>query len=188
MASETDTLARTPLNALHRERGGRMVPFAGWDMPVQFAGTLAEHAWTRESAGLFDVSHMGQVVLEGEDAARALESLVPQAVAGLKPGRQRYAFFTNDTGGLLDDLMIATQEERLFLVVNAARAKADLAHLRAGLPDVRIVQAGDRALLALQGPKAEVALARIEPSVADMRFMDHRVATTAYGELWISRS
>jgi len=188
MASETDTLARTPLDALHRALGGRMVPFAGWEMPVQFAGTLAEHAWTRENAGLFDVSHMGQVLLEGEGAARALERLVPQALAGLKPGRQRYAFFTSDSAGLLDDLMVANQGERLFLVVNAARVEADLAHLRAGLPDVRIVQADDRALLALQGPKAEAALARLEPSVAGMRFMDHLGARTAHGDLWISRS
>ncbi len=188
MASETGELQRTPLSALHAERGGRMVPFAGWEMPVQFEGTLAEHKWTRTQAGLFDVSHMGQVLLEGADAAAALERLVPQALTGLKPGRQRYAFFTSDDGGMLDDLMVASRDGGLFLVVNAARRQADLAHLAAGLPGVAITPVEDRALIALQGPQAEAALARLVPEVADMRFMDHRILPSSHGALWVSRS
>jgi aminomethyltransferase len=188
MASETGELQRTPLSALHVERGARMVPFAGWEMPVQFEGTLAEHRWTRERAGLFDVSHMGQVLLEGPAAAAGLETVMPQSLLGLREGRQRYGFFTSEDGGLLDDLMVAAQEGRLFAVVNAARRAADLAHLAAHLPDAGIVPVEDRALLALQGPAAEAALARIAPPAAEMRFMDHRVLASPHGPLWVSRS
>ena len=124
-------LKRTPLYALNEELGGKMVPFAGWEMPVQFApGVMKEHLHTRAACGLVDVSHMGQVVLRGEGAAEALEALVPVDLIGLKPGRQRYALFTNDAGGILDDLMVANYGDRLLIVVNAANAEADIAHMR----------------------------------------------------------
>ncbi|MHB8268318.1 glycine cleavage system aminomethyltransferase GcvT [Bradyrhizobium sp.] len=177
--SETSSLKRTPLHALHLARGARMVPFAGYEMPVQYsAGVMKEHLHTREAAGLFDVSHMGQIALQAksgrvEDAARALERLVPQDIIGVAPGRQRYAQFTNDTGGILDDLMIANFGTHLFLVVNAACKAEDEAHLRAHLSDACVIeQLPDRALLALQGPKAESVLTKFCADVAAMRFMD----------------
>jgi hypothetical protein len=123
-------LLQTPLHALHAELGARMVPFAGYAMPVQYpAGILAEHRWCRDSAALFDVSHMGQLQLRGEDAAAALESLLPQAIIGLDLGKQRYAFFTNPQGGMLDDLMVTCRADHLFLVVNAGRKAEDIQHL-----------------------------------------------------------
>jgi aminomethyltransferase len=186
LARETESaLKTTPLHALHIARGGKMVPFAGYDMPVQFsAGVLREHLHTRHSAGLFDVSHMGQIALRAksgkvEDAAKALERLVPQDILSVAPGRQRYAQFTNEAGGILDDLMVANFGSHLFLVVNAACKAEDEAHLRAQLSDsCSIDPLSDRALIALQGPKAESALARLCPEVSAMRFMDtgpHRV-------------
>ncbi len=179
-------LKRTPLFDLHVERGGKMVPFAGWEMPVQYPlGVMKEHLHTRAAAGLFDVSHMGQVILRCDPAA--LETLVPVDVVGLAEGRQRYGVFTNAAGGIMDDLMIANRGDHLFLVVNAAMADQDIAHLRAHLGDaVEVIT--DRALLALQGPKAEAALARIAPEAADMRFMDVAVIPSDYGALWVSRS
>jgi aminomethyltransferase len=177
--SETSSLKRTPLYALHLARGARMVPFAGYEMPVQYAsGVMKEHLTTRSHAGLFDVSHMGQIVLHAKsgrvaDAAAALERLVPQDIVGVAPGRQRYAQFTNDSGGILDDLMVANFGTHLFLVVNAACKAEDEAHLRAQLSDTCVIeQLAERALLALQGPKAESALAKFCPDVAAMRFMD----------------
>jgi len=177
--SETSSLKRTPLHALHIARGARMVPFAGYEMPVQYAsGVMKEHLHTRSAAGLFDVSHMGQIALHAksghvEDAAAALERLVPQDIIGVAPGRQRYAQFTNDAGCILDDLMIANFGKHLFLVVNAACKAEDEAHLRAHLSDSCIIeQLADRALLALQGPKAESVLAKFCADVAAMRFMD----------------
>jgi aminomethyltransferase len=179
------TLKTTPLHGLHMAGGGKMVPFAGYEMPVQFApGVLREHLHTREAAGLFDVSHMGQIALRPksgrlEDAALALERLVPQDILSVAPGRQRYAQFTNDSGGILDDLMVANFGSHLFLVVNAACKTEDEAHLRAGLSDTCIIEPlPDRALLALQGPKAESALAKLCAEAPAMRFMDagpHRV-------------
>ncbi len=173
-------LKRTPLHGLHVELGARMVPFAGYEMPVQFGlGVLKEHLHTRAAAGLFDVSHMGQIMLRPKsgavgDAARALERLVPVDVLGLEPGRQRYALFTDDAGGILDDLMVAHCGDHLLLIVNAARKEADEAHLRAQLaPDCDVVRL-DRALIALQGPKAEAALQRLAPACAAMHFMDVR--------------
>ena len=152
-------------------RGGKMVPFAGYDMPVQYpAGVLKEHLHTRAAAGLFDVSHMGQIALRAksgqvEDAALALERLVPQDILGVAPGRQRYAQFTNDDGGILDDLMVANFGDHLFLVVNAACKAEDEAHLRAHLADACIIEPlADRALIALQGPKAESVLAKFAPT------------------------
>jgi aminomethyltransferase len=176
----TEEMRKTPLHAIHQSRGARMVPFAGYDMPLHYPpGILKEHLHTREAAGLFDVSHMGQVAIRPksgrlEDAAAALERLVPTNVVGLEHGRQRYAVFTNDDGGILDDLMVANCGDHLFLVVNAACRDDDIAHLRAGLGDACEVEELDRALLALQGPKAEAALAELHPDVKLMRFMDVR--------------
>ena len=178
-------LKRTPLHALHVASGGKMVRFAGYDMPVQYpAGVLREHLHTRSDAGLFDVSHMGQIALRPksgrvEDAALALERLVPQDILAVAPGRQRYAQFTNAAGGILDDLMVANFGSHLFLVVNAACKAEDEAHLRAHLSDsCEIEPLADRALIALQGPKAESALGKFCADAAAMRFMDagpHRV-------------
>lgn len=185
MASETG-LKRTPLFDLHLELGAKMVPFAGWEMPVQYPmGVLKEHLHTRAAAGLFDVSHMGQVILPA-GAVAALEALVPVDVAGLGLNRQRYAMFTDAAGGILDDLMVANRGDHLFLVVNAACAAADIAHLRAHVPGVEVI--ADRALLALQGPAAETALARLVPGVAAMRFMEVATLSWEGAELWISRS
>ncbi|MBX9711129.1 MAG: glycine cleavage system aminomethyltransferase GcvT [Xanthobacteraceae bacterium] len=172
-------LKRVPLHALHVACGGKIVPFAGYEMPVQFAaGVLKEHLHTRAAAGLFDVSHMGQIMLRPksgrvEDAARALERLVPQDIIGIAPGRQRYALFTGENGGILDDLMVANFGDDLFLVVNAACKDADEAHLRAHLSDVcDITPLPDRALIALQGPKAVSVLTKFAPDIAAMKFMD----------------
>jgi aminomethyltransferase len=178
-------LKHTPLHALHVARGGKLVPFAGYEMPVQYAtGVMKEHLHTRAAAGLFDVSHMGQIALHAksghvEDAAIALERLVPQDVVAVAPGRQRYAQFTNHAGGILDDLMIANFGSHLFLVVNAACKADDEAHLRAHLSDTCVIEPlPDRALIALQGPKAEAVLAKFCAEAPAMRFMDagpHRV-------------
>ena len=188
-------LKRTPLHALHVACGGKMVPFAGYDMPVQFAtGVLREHLHTRGSAGLFDVSHMGQIALRPksgkvEDASLALERLVPQDIVAVAPGRQRYAQFTNEQGGILDDLMVANFGSHLFLVVNAACKDADEAHLRAHLSDVCMIEARtDRALIALQGPKAEAALAQLCAEAPAMRFMDAGPHLLDGIECFVSRS
>jgi aminomethyltransferase len=179
LARDELALKRTPLYALHLARGGKMVPFAGYDMPVQYAaGVLREHLHTREKAGLFDVSHMGQIALRPksgriEDAALALERLVPQDILSLAPGRQRYAQFTNLTGGILDDLMVANFGRHLFVVVNAACKAEDEALLRAGLSETcEIEPLANRALIALQGPKAESVLAKFDAELPAMRFMD----------------
>jgi aminomethyltransferase len=188
-------LKRTPLHALHVASGGKMVPFAGYDLPVQFAsGVLREHLHTRSSAGLFDVSHMGQIALHAksgkvEDAAKALERLVPQDILSIAPGRQRYAQFTNDAGGILDDLMVANFGSHLFLVVNAACKADDEALLRAGLSDVCVIEPlPDRALIALQGPKAESVLARLCADVPSMRFMDAGPRRVDGIDCFVSRS
>ncbi|MDJ1015021.1 MAG: glycine cleavage system aminomethyltransferase GcvT [Paracoccaceae bacterium] len=187
-------LARTPLFDLHRALGAKMVPFAGYEMPVQYSlGVMKEHLWCRESAGLFDVSHMGQVLVtaksgENADAQAAFETLVPVSILGLPEGRQRYALFTNDAGGIMDDLMVANRGDHLFVVVNAACKAADLAHMRAHLTGCEIEEITDRALLALQGPKAEAVLARLAPGVAAMRFMDVGVFDWDGVALWVSRS
>lgn len=177
--AKPSTLKQTPLHALHIARGGKMVPFAGYDMPVQYAtGVLKEHLHTRGAAGLFDVSHMGQLTLRAksgklEDAALALEKLVPMDILALAPGRQRYAQFTNEAGGILDDLMVANFGDHLFLVVNAACKDEDEAHLRAHLSDSCIIETlPDRALIALQGPKAADVLAKFCPEAPAMKFMD----------------
>lgn len=188
------SLKQTPLHALHLSLGAKMVPFAGYDMPVQYpAGIMKEHLQTRAAAGLFDVSHMGQVFIRAEsgnvtEAALALEKLVPVDILGLKPGRQRYGFFTNDDGGILDDLMIANRGDHLFVVVNAACKTADLAHMRANLVGCDVALLEDRALLALQGPRAEAVLAELWPDVAAMKFMDVRDAVLLDVTCIISRS
>ncbi|PIE15500.1 MAG: glycine cleavage system protein T [Rhodobacterales bacterium] len=188
-------LKRTGLYELHLELGAKMVPFAGYDMPVQYRlGVMKEHLHTRAAAGLFDVSHMGQVILRPKsgdvtDAARAFEQLVPVALLALPAGRQRYAMFTTESGGISDDLMLANRGDHLFAVVNAACKQADLAHMRAHLSEAcDIEEITDRALLALQGPAAETVLAAIVPKAADMSFMDVAVLESEFGPLWVSRS
>jgi len=190
----TDDALHTPLTAMHTSQGARMVSFAGYLMPLNFpAGILKEHLHTRASAGLFDVSHMGQVAIRPKsgtlaDAAAALEALIPMDVLGLAEGRQRYGLFTDASGGILDDLMFANRGDHLFVVVNAARRAHDLAHLEAGLGETCIVEPLDRGLVALQGPQAEAALARLNPDVALMRFMDVRALGLGGIPAVISRS
>jgi glycine cleavage system T protein (aminomethyltransferase) len=188
-------LLRTPLHKFHVERGARLVPFAGYEMPVQYpTGILTEHLQTRAAAGLFDVSHMGQIAVRPisgqlEDAARALERLVPIDVIGLAQGRLRYALLTNEAGGVLDDIMVANRGDQLLLVVNAACKAADLAHLRQHLGKAcKIDPLPDRALIALQGPMAQAALASLAPAVAAMHFMEVRTMPVLGADCEISRS
>lgn len=187
-------LHRTGLYDLHLRLGAKMVPFAGYEMPVQYPmGVLKEHLHTRAAAGLFDVGHMGQVVVLAKsgnqaDAARALERMIPVDILGLAEGRQRYGFFTNTAGGIEDDLMIANRGDHFFLVVNAACKEADLALLKAGLPDCDLGMVTGRGLVALQGPAAETALAHLVPDVAEFAFMDVGIRHWQGAELWISRS
>ena len=187
----TSDLNQTPLHALHLEQGARMVPFAGYDMPVQYPpGVKAEHLHTRENAGLFDVSHMGQLLLKGEGAAQWLESLVPVDIIDLPVGRQRYALFTNDDGCVMDDLMVSRfADDCLYLVINAACKEQDIAHLLAHIPEnIELERLDDRALLALQGPEAVAALARFAPDVQNMVFMDSRRVEIEGVECFVSRS
>lgn len=186
-------LLRTPLYDLHVAAGGKMVPFAGYEMPVQYAhlGVMKEHLHTRAQAGLFDVSHMGQALLAstGDDPARALETLVPSDIAALGHGKQRYTVLLNDAGGIIDDLMVARLDDAtLLLVVNAACKDNDFAYIERSLATARLTRLNDRALLALQGPMAESVLAAVIPAVRDMMFMD--VLQTAWQgqHLYISRS
>jgi aminomethyltransferase len=188
-------LRRTPLYAFHLAQGAKMVPFAGYEMPVQYPpGIMREHLHTRAEAGLFDVSHMGQIALAPrsgriEDAACALETLVPIDIVGLAQGRQRYGFFTNDAGGILDDLMIANRGDHLHVIVNAACKEADEAHLRRNLSAACTIEVlADRALLAVQGPKAQAALAPIAGGVEHMGFMDIRAVTILGAPCVVSRS
>ncbi len=189
----SEELKRTPFYDMHVASGAKMVPFAGYDMPVQYPlGVMKEHQHTRLKAGLFDVSHMGQVVLRGPDyttTAVALETLIPQNVVDLAQDRQRYGFFTNDTGGIEDDLMFANRGDHIFVVVNAACKDKDIAHLRAHLePKITVKELETRALLALQGPQAEAVLAEYHPAFAEMRFMDVATLPIAGIECWVSRS
>ncbi|MCT8328309.1 glycine cleavage system aminomethyltransferase GcvT [Albidovulum sediminis] len=188
-------LKRTVLYDLHIALGGKMVPFAGYEMPVQYPmGVLKEHLHTRSHAGLFDVSHMGQVILRPKsgavaDAALAFERLVPVDVAGLAEGRQRYGMFTDEAGGILDDLMFANRGDHLFVVVNAGCRDQDIAHMRAHLADAcEVEEITDRALVALQGPAAEAALARLLPGAAAMSFMQVAILDWDGVEIWVSRS
>jgi aminomethyltransferase len=196
--ASTEPLLKTPFHARHVTLGARMVPFAGYDMPVQYpAGIMAEHNWTRESAGLFDVSHMGQAFLVGPDhetTARALEALVPADIVNLPPGKQRYSQLLNEEGGILDDLMVTRsadpdEDGALLLIVNAACKTADYAHIEARLPaNVKLVKAEHRGLIALQGPKAEEALAALNPEVAEMGFMTFRTLKLGGVKANLSRS
>jgi aminomethyltransferase len=193
-------LRRTPLYDLHRARGARMVAFAGYEMPVQYAGgnapggIIAEHLHTREKAGLFDVSHMGQIALRGENAARALEKLVPGDLQGLAPWRMRYTLLLDEAGGILDDLMTTRVADGLMLVVNASRKEADLAHLQRTLgpdiaPGIAIEPQFERALLALQGPAASAVLARLaDPDITRLPFMSAAEFRVAGAACFVSRS
>jgi aminomethyltransferase len=182
-----DQLLKTPLHDLHETLGGRLVPFAGYALPVQYpAGIMAEHLWTRESAGLFDVSHMGQLTVHGEDADAQLEALMPGDFFGLKADRIRYSLLLDTHGGILDDLMVTRRADDFLLIVNGAVKHDDMAHMKAhGLP---FVYHDDRALLALQGPKAVDALARILPDVETLKFMQAIRLGWLGLDLWISRS
>jgi aminomethyltransferase len=196
MSNETEQLLRTPLFDLHVELGARMVPFAGYQMPVQYPlGVMKEHLHTRTAAGLFDVSHMGQVRLSPlaggtvHDVAKALETLVPIDVIDLPLNKQRYAVFTNEQGGILDDLMISNMGDSLFVVVNAACKQQDVAHIRKHLEgECKVEELADRALLAIQGPAAAAVMARLAPETASMIFMDSKPVTLAGFACFVSRS
>jgi len=189
----TEELRRTALYDLHVKHGAKMVPFAGYEMPVQYPmGVMQEHLHTRGKAGLFDVSHMGQVILRGssyEATAMALEKLIPMDVLGLPVGRQRYGLLTNEEGGLRDDLMFANREDHIYMVVNAGCKEADIAYMRQHLePEVTLKELSNRALLALQGPLAQAVLAEHHPAFASMAFMDVATLPLAGAECWVSRS
>lgn len=200
MSEDTDIIEETewllPLDAWHRARGARMVAFAGYAMPIQYEGIMAEHLWTRESAGLFDVSHMGQLLFSGADADAALETLLPGDIKGLGEGRMRYSLLLDETGGILDDLMVTRlprgsvfQDAEIYMVVNGATKFDDIGTLREHLPDeIAINHLEDRALLALQGPKAAEALARVVPGVAALFFMEAAGFDWQGVKLWVSRS
>ncbi len=198
MSASDQVLLRTPLYDLHVELGAKMVPFAGYDMPVQYpSGILTEHLHTRKGAGLFDVSHMGQVRLRGESYAQvaaALERLCPADFQGLAPGQQRYSFFTNNAGGILDDLMVTRAgkgdaADHLVMVVNASCKAQDLSHLQANLNNrCEVESLADRALLALQGPQAGAVMARLAPDSASMRFMTGRPLSVGGMQCFVTRS
>ncbi len=190
MSADTSPLLHTPLHDLHLELGAKMVPFAGYAMPVSYPqGILAEHRHCRYEAALFDVSHMGQLQLRGNAADSALEKLVPQDIIGLAPDKQRYAFFTNAQGGLLDDLMVTRRADHLFLVVNAGCKADDTRHLITHIGHLcTIVPMPDHALLALQGPKAVVALERLNPGVATLSFMTGADFELAGADCFVTRS
>jgi aminomethyltransferase len=188
--TDSAELKFTPLDALHRELGAKMVPFGGYAMPVQYpTGILTEHLHTRRSAGLFDVSHMGQVRLTGDGAIAAIERLVPGDIQALKPGRIRYTMLTNDQGGIIDDLMIARRESELALVVNAGTKDNDIAHLAANLPaGVALIYEDERALLALQGPLAATVLERHIPGISNTPFMTETATKLAGIDITLTRS
>ncbi|ALG60132.1 MULTISPECIES: glycine cleavage system aminomethyltransferase GcvT [Citromicrobium] len=192
---ETETAPeKLALDAWHRAHGARMVPFAGYEMPLQYEGIVAEHDWTRAHAGLFDVSHMGQLTLEGPDgdiaaAAEALEALVPGLVSSLKPGRMRYTLLLAEDGGILDDLMVTNTGQHVALVVNGACKWDDIAFLREHLPDdITLTHHEDQALLALQGPEAVDALGELVPAAAELVFMTAGFYDWNGVPLWISRA
>jgi aminomethyltransferase len=189
-SANPQNLRQTPLHALHLELGARMVAFAGYSMPVQYpAGLMAEHHWCRQSAGLFDVSHMGQLTLAGADAAAAFETLMPVDVMGLAPGKQRYGLLLNADGGILDDLMFFNRGEDLFVIVNGACKAADMAHIQAHIGSrCTVTPLPDRALLALQGPKAVDALKRLTPGVEKHVFMTGGFAKVGGIEVLVTRS
>lgn len=182
-------LNRTPLHDLHLALGAKLVPFAGYEMPVQYPlGVKKEHEHTRTASGLFDVSHMGQLLLRGPEPAKALETLVPADILGLAEGWQRYAIFTSEAGGILDDLMVVNAGDHLYLVVNAACKEQDVAHLRANLPAGHEIEVLDRGLLALQGPQTAAVMERLCPAACEMVFMQHGHFEIDGIPVWISRS
>jgi aminomethyltransferase len=178
-----------PLDAWHRSRGGRMVSFAGHQMPVQYEGIIAEHLWTRSSASLFDVSHMGQLLINGPDVDAELEKLLPADVKGLGVDKMRYSLLLNESGGILDDLMLTRQADGFYMVVNGATKYDDIGHMREHLPDeITLNHLEESALLALQGPKAGDVLARIQPEVARLYFMEAGAFDLNGVPAWVSRS
>ena len=186
-------LRKTPLFDLHRDLGAKMTEFAGYEMPVQYGlGILGEHQHTRAKAGLFDVSHMGQVILRGrsyQETALALEKLLPMDVLGLEVGRQRYGFLTTNTGGILDDLMFSNRGDHIFVVLNAACKDSDIKHLKSLLePEILVEEIANRALIALQGPASETVLSELNPQIKNMKFMDVETLLISGVECWISRS
>ena len=188
-SDSTSALKRTPLYDLHVQAGARMVPFAGYDMPVQYQGILAEHQQCREAAALFDVSHMGQLTISGADAAQALESILPIDVIDLPVGKQRYGFSTNDQGGILDDLMLTRRDNDFFMVINAACKEADMAHMQKLIGDrCTLTPLPDRSLLALQGPQAVTALSRLQPDVEALTFMSGAELSIAGVPCFVTRS
>lgn len=185
----SDTDRTLPLDGWHRARGARMVPFAGYQMPIQYQGILAEHRWTRESAGLFDVSHMGQLLIAGAEAEKALEALLPADFRILKEGRPKYSLLLTEDGGIIDDLMVTRRGDHFYMVVNGATKQGDIAHLQSRLPRPVVVDhMKEQALLALQGPKAAEALARLVPETATLTFMTGGAFVIAGIKAWISRS
>ena len=187
-AAKDDPLRKTPLHGLHVELGARMVPFAGWDMPIQYDGVIAEHTWCRTSAGLFDVSHMAVIELWGDDPARSFERLTPAGVTTLAAERQRYGLLLNEDGGVVDDFMVTNWGQHLTVVANASRRAEDLAYLRQHLTDVDVIEKPDIALLAIQGPKAAQVVIDLDPSLADTVFLDHRMAEIGGIQISASRS
>jgi len=185
----SDTESSLPLDGWHRRLGARMVPFAGYAMPIQYEGILAEHRWTRESAGLFDVSHMGQLLIAGGGTEKALEALLPADLAMLREGRPKYSLLLTEHGGIVDDLMVTRRGDHFYMVVNGATKHDDIAHLESKLPrGVVVDHMKEQALLALQGPKAADALARLVPEVAELTFMTGGPFAVAGIKAWISRS
>ena len=186
-------LKKTPLYELHQEFGAKLTEFAGYEMPVQYGlGILGEHQHTRTKAGLFDVSHMGQVIISGrpyKETALALEKLLPMDVLGLEVGRQRYGILTTDSGGILDDLMFSNRGDHIFVVLNAACKGSDILHLRALLePDIAVKEIENRALIALQGPASEAVLGELNPQIKKMKFMDVETLQIGGVDCWVSRS
>ncbi|MEP9361107.1 glycine cleavage system aminomethyltransferase GcvT [Sphingomonas sp. KR3-1] len=189
-AEGEDALLQLPLDAWHRARGGRMVPFAGYEMPVQYEGIMAEHLWVREHAGLFDVSHMGQLSFSGEGVEAALEALMPADIQAARPSHPVYSLLMAENGGILDDLMLTRRDDgSVYMVVNGACKWDDIAHFREFLPDeIGMNHMEDHALLALQGPEAATALERVIPGVSALVFMQGAAFGWQGHELWISRS
>jgi aminomethyltransferase len=184
-----ESLAKLPLDAWHRARGGRMVPFAGYEMPVQYEGIMAEHLWTRSHAGLFDVSHMGQLLFHGPDVDRALELLLPGDLIALKDGRLKYSMLLAEDGGIIDDLMATRRGEHFYLVVNGATKHGDIEQFQKRLPrTVAMDHMKEQALLALQGPEAAAALEALVPGVSELSFMQAGLFRWDGKPLWVSRS
>ena len=185
--SETDL--KLPLDGWHRAQGARMVPFAGYEMPIQYEGIIAEHRWTRESAGLFDVSHMGQLIIAGRDAEWGLEALLPADLGILKDGRLRYSLLLREDAGIIDDLMVTRRGDHFYMVVNGATKHGDIAHLESKLPRTVVLDhMKEQALLALQGPEAVDVLDAMVPGVAELSFMQADLFRWDGKPLWISRS